>query len=94
MLHCSLGVTLIEEVKDHHLLGEDHVSYTHQCLLPHVLCEGFTIVTNNEFKLSFYDRIVGSYVCHSKTDISWNHGSDLVEVGGSSVATLKVSIKK
>ena len=43
------------------------------------------------FKLGLVDRIRGTYLDHRKSTITWNH-DDREKVGGSSVATVKVSL--
>ena len=49
------------------------------------------IIYSTAFKLDLVDRIRGTYLDYRKSTITWNHG-DGEEVGGSSVATVKVNI--
>ena len=45
---------------------------------------------SSEFKLGLYDRITGRNVDVTQSVVTWNHPSDMIEVGGSSVAAVKV----
>ncbi len=57
------------------------------CDLPFVLS---SFIVSSDFKLGLYDRITGRNLDVGKSVITWNHPTEMIEVGGSSVVMVKV----